>query len=247
MKINLSPQRRDDPLVVVRAGSVLTINGAVFDLSQMGNGDTLPRSAIASEWLTSDVDKVGGELTLTLLLPIPWNYSPEQAFPQPLLNVPDGRVVFPLPLPDESGGYPPLPPLPPVIGSGAIDWAQLVTQAMKDAVLLAAQLAAATAELNARVRVGNAQALALNGRIATLNWLIDEQDPEDPDYMEPTAEDIAERTALKALLLKWNSYNAKLGKMKTQATWPTAPVWPVAPALYVENTSANKAIAAPTI
>lgn len=121
-----------------------------------------------------------------------------------------------------------------------IDWTKLITKAMKDAALLAAQLAAATTELNNRTRIGNAQALALNGRIATLNWLIDEQDPEDPDYMEPTAEDIAERTALKALLLKWNSYNAKLGKVKTQATWPSAPVWPVAPVLYVETPLASK-------
>lgn len=114
-----------------------------------------------------------------------------------------------------------------------------VPQWLIDKVAAAAVLAAATADLNARTREGNAQALALNGRIATLNWLIDEQDPDDPDYIEPTEEDIAERAVLKPLLTKWNSYNVKLGKVKTQATWPTAPVWPVAPALYVEGPSST--------
>ncbi|MHC8386752.1 hypothetical protein ACYZTM_01520 [Pseudomonas sp. MDT2-39-1] len=100
MIIKLSPQRRDDSLQVIKAGSVLTVNGQVFDFSRMGDGDTLPNSAINSEWFAGDVDKMEGELTLTLLLPNPWNFSPEQAFPAPLENVPDGPVAFPGPLPD---------------------------------------------------------------------------------------------------------------------------------------------------
>ncbi len=99
MRIKLSPQRRDDQLVVLRSGSTLSVNGEVFDFSQMGDGDTLPRAAIQSEWFVGDVDKVAGELTLTLLLPNPWNCSPEQAFPADLVDVPDGLVIFPQPLP----------------------------------------------------------------------------------------------------------------------------------------------------
>lgn len=100
MRIKLSPQRRDDTLEVVRSGSTLTINGEVFDFSRMVDGDTLPLSAITSEWFAGAVDKEGGELTLTLVLPNPWNFSPEQAYPATLENVPDGAVIFPGPLPE---------------------------------------------------------------------------------------------------------------------------------------------------
>jgi hypothetical protein len=100
MRIKLSPQRRDDTLTVIRSGSILTVNGEFFDFTQMGDGDTLPRSAIQSEWFAGDVDKADGELTLTLLFPNPWNYSQEQAFPVDLLNVPNGPVIFPQPLPE---------------------------------------------------------------------------------------------------------------------------------------------------
>jgi hypothetical protein len=100
MIIKLSPVRTDKTLTVIKSGSTLTVNGEIFDFSQMGDGDTLPSSAILSEWFAGDIDKAGGELTLTLFFPNPWNYSPEQAFPVDLLNVPDGPVIFPQPLPD---------------------------------------------------------------------------------------------------------------------------------------------------
>lgn len=100
MKIKLSPLRTDDTLEVSRAGAMLTINGEAFDFSQMADGDTLPASAISSPWFFGQIDNVGGELELTLILPLPVNYSPEQAFPIPLESVPDGPVVFPAPLPE---------------------------------------------------------------------------------------------------------------------------------------------------
>ncbi|MBV4518545.1 hypothetical protein KVG88_00590 [Pseudomonas sp. SWRI74] len=99
MLINLSPQRRDDTLEVVKAGNVLSVNGKDFDFSPMGEGDTLPASAISSIWFFDKVDRINGELVLTLYLPLPYNYSHEQAFPVPLESVPDGPVAFPLPLP----------------------------------------------------------------------------------------------------------------------------------------------------
>lgn len=99
MRIKLSPQRRDDTLSVIKSGHTLIVNGEAFDFSQMGDGDTLPASAVSSEWFAAGVEKTGSELTLTLFFPNPWNYSPEQAFPVDLVNVPDGPVVFPGPLP----------------------------------------------------------------------------------------------------------------------------------------------------
>ena len=99
MKINLSPQRRDDAIEISRAGAVVTINGESFDFSQMADGDTLPVAAINSEWFAGDVHKADGELELTLILPLPVNYSPAQAFPAPLLVSADGPVTLPQPLP----------------------------------------------------------------------------------------------------------------------------------------------------
>ena len=99
MRIKLSPQRRNDTLAVIKSGGILTVNGDTFDFSSMKDGDTLPHSAIRSEWFAGDVDNIGCELTLTLLLPLPANFSQEQAFPVDLTNVPDGPVILPQPLP----------------------------------------------------------------------------------------------------------------------------------------------------
>lgn len=101
MRIKLSPQRCEASLVVSKAGDVLTVNGEVFDFSFMRDGDTLPRAAIQSEWFHGDVTKQGGQLQLTLLLPLPHNFSPAQAFPADLVAVPDGPVALPQPLAEE--------------------------------------------------------------------------------------------------------------------------------------------------
>lgn len=99
MNINLSPQRRDDSLAVSVSGDVLSINGEAFDFSQMVDGDTLPASAIESEWFVDQVNKIGNDIFVTLILPLPANYSHAQAFPAPLFNLPNGPVAFPQPLP----------------------------------------------------------------------------------------------------------------------------------------------------
>jgi hypothetical protein len=99
MKINLSPMRRDDTLELSVAGAVLTVNGEPFDFAQMADGDTLPASAINSQWFAGDVHKADGDLELTLILPLPVNYSQAQAFPVPLLITADGPVALPQPLP----------------------------------------------------------------------------------------------------------------------------------------------------
>ncbi|MGH8334852.1 MAG: hypothetical protein ACRER3_26375 [Pseudomonas fluorescens] len=101
MIIKLSPQRRDDSLKVTKSGDILTINGDVFDLSFMNDGDTLPQHAINSQWFAGDVNKTGGELAVTLILPHPYNASEAQRFPVDLVNVPDGPVALPQSYPVE--------------------------------------------------------------------------------------------------------------------------------------------------
>lgn len=99
MNIILSPVRMDDTLEIFKEGNKLTLSGEVFDFTPMQEGSTLPSSAIDSRWFDQTVDMVDGEITLTIFLPNPVNYSPEQAFPAPLLSVPDGLVELPKPLP----------------------------------------------------------------------------------------------------------------------------------------------------
>lgn len=99
MIINLSPSRRDDELVVSRAGDVLTVNGEAFDFTQLSEGCNLPAEAISSNWFVGPVTRTSDGLELTLLLPLPVNYSPAQAFPEPLTVTADGPVALPQALP----------------------------------------------------------------------------------------------------------------------------------------------------
>lgn len=111
MKIILSPQRREDTLKIVKQGATLFINDEAFSFLRMGDGDTLPREAIKSEWFAGPVEKLNGELIVTLVMPNPWNYSHDQAFPEPISDVPDGVVDLPKPLPE----------LPDFFGQGVTD------------------------------------------------------------------------------------------------------------------------------
>ncbi|MNJ64571.1 hypothetical protein D3C77_605290 [compost metagenome] len=98
MNISLSPVLMAKTLTLVKAGDTLTINGESFDFSALPDGATLPFGSVASEWVFGDVNRTAGELEITITLPLPDNYSQEQAFPVPLINVSDGVVTLPQPL-----------------------------------------------------------------------------------------------------------------------------------------------------
>ena len=95
MRINLTPQRRGDTLTLSREGDTLTINGTAFDFSQLEDGDLLPRDAVDCEFLASDVERIDGHVTLTLIAPHGMNASEAARFPQPILDPPDGPVEVP--------------------------------------------------------------------------------------------------------------------------------------------------------
>lgn len=223
MIINLSPQRRDDTLRAARTGDSLAINGEVFNFAQLAEGDTLPWAALGSEWFAGDVERIGGQLVLTLWLPNPWNYSQEQAFPAPLLNVPDGEVLFPQPLPTESEAAPPLSEPLDREHPGAIDWSLLVTAKMKAEAAAAAQLAQMKALLAIKNASANAQILRIQDRVDTLGYGIDSG--------EATEADEAEQATLLVSLKAWKGYKFSLGKVTSQASWPAAPVWPAEPVI----------------
>lgn len=219
MKIILSPQRRDDTLIAVKSGDVLTLNSVRFDLSPIGEGDTLPFDAIHSQWLPGNIERLNGELTLTMLFPNPSNYSQAQAFPSPLLNVPDGVVVFPEP--EQADYVAPQPdPSAPII-DGVIDWSRLVTKEMKDAAILAAQLSTVKSELAERNARAATQIARIQDRIETLGYGI--------EIGEATPEEEAEQAALAAPLKAWKVYKYALGKVTTQPGWFDSPVWPAEP------------------
>ena len=95
MKLILSPQRRDDTLTVVKQGDTLTINGTAYDFSQLPDGGTLSADAVYCEFVIGSVNRVDGELELTLLLPHGANASEAARFPQPIINPADGKLELP--------------------------------------------------------------------------------------------------------------------------------------------------------
>lgn len=95
MKITLSPQRRDDTLTVTKQGDTLTINGTAYDFSQLPDGATLPAEAVDCEFIIDPVERINGELELTLLLPHGLNASDAARFPQPIIDPADGALELP--------------------------------------------------------------------------------------------------------------------------------------------------------
>ncbi|HWJ89341.1 MAG TPA: hypothetical protein VNS12_14840 [Pelagibacterium sp.] len=95
MLIYFSPQRRDDTLAASRQGDTLTINGDVFDFSTLPDGATIAVENSPSPWITSPIERINGELHLTMLLPHGPNPSPAVAFPDPLVDPADGPLVLP--------------------------------------------------------------------------------------------------------------------------------------------------------
>lgn len=96
MRITFSPIRSDILMLeAVKSGDTLTVNGILFDFSQLQEGATLPADAIGSPMCCGPAERIGGELQVTLLLPIGPNPSQAQAFPQPITVTVDGPVPLP--------------------------------------------------------------------------------------------------------------------------------------------------------
>lgn len=95
MHISFSPQRRDDEMTVSKSGDALTINGEAFDFSSLPDGGTIPPQIVPCEWISGPVERVDGELLLTLILPHRPSPSEAVAFPQPITVTEDGAVAIP--------------------------------------------------------------------------------------------------------------------------------------------------------
>lgn len=95
MNITFNPARRDEQLVLSRAGDVLTVNGEAFDFSPLADGATLPAEAIASDWFSGPVERIDGVLHVVLTLPHGVNAPEETRFPAPVTLTTDGPVAVP--------------------------------------------------------------------------------------------------------------------------------------------------------
>jgi hypothetical protein len=95
MKIKLSPTRSDKTLILEKQGDTLIINGEPFDFTLLPEGGVLPQDAIFSEDIVSDVERINGEVNLTILFPHGTNATHEQRFPEPITVTEDGEVELP--------------------------------------------------------------------------------------------------------------------------------------------------------
>lgn len=95
MKINLTPVRSDEQLEVSREGDTLILNGEPFDFSPLAAGASLPAWAIASGWFDGQVERVDGQLELTIRLPHAANAPESTRFPKPITVTADGPVDLP--------------------------------------------------------------------------------------------------------------------------------------------------------
>jgi hypothetical protein len=95
MLIKLSPVRLDELLEASAIGDVITLNGQDFDFTQLPEGATLPADAINSEHFVGPVERINGELHLTLRLPHGPNPSQAVAFPEPITVTQDGPASLP--------------------------------------------------------------------------------------------------------------------------------------------------------
>lgn len=95
MYIKLSPQRTNRLLSLEKQNQTLIINGEPFDFSGLPDGATLPKDAIDSDVIISDVERIDGEIHLTVLIPHGANAPEETRFPKPIKVKEDGAIDLP--------------------------------------------------------------------------------------------------------------------------------------------------------
>lgn len=95
MRISFSPQRRDDVLAIEKTnGDRLRINGELFNFNPMEEGDTIHE--VPCEWVVGPVERIDGEIHLTLILPHGASPSAAVAFPETITVTEDGPIAVPV-------------------------------------------------------------------------------------------------------------------------------------------------------
>ena len=98
MIINLSPTQvlpgQTPALSMSVDGDTLTIDGTALHFAPLDDGDTLPADAVAHDSILGDVTRQGGEIHLTVLLPIGPGAPEAARFPEPI-HATGGPVELP--------------------------------------------------------------------------------------------------------------------------------------------------------
>lgn len=95
MHISFSPVRQNQCVVFEKRGDCLIIDGEAFDFSDLPNGAQLPADAVASAFVTGPVERIGGVLHLTVLLPHGADAPDSTRFAEPVTVLEDGPVPLP--------------------------------------------------------------------------------------------------------------------------------------------------------
>lgn len=96
MRISFSPQRCDGVLTLEQTTTDrLRINSELFNFAPLAEGNTIPAGAIPCEWIVGSVERIDGEVCLTLVLPHGANPSAAVAFPEPITVTEDGPIAVP--------------------------------------------------------------------------------------------------------------------------------------------------------
>lgn len=145
MIIKLSPSRSDAELTVRKEKDALTINGVTFDFSRLAESSTLPAEAVGCEFVVAPVERINGDLMLTLMLPHAADAPQAARFPVDLYPA-DGQVQLPgLDLGERLAAT-----------AGVIDWSQVVTAEAKAQAAADQLVAAVVADLAQRRAVADA-------------------------------------------------------------------------------------------
>lgn len=95
MIIKISPVRMDAELAVAVSGDVLIVNGVTYDFGPLPDGAVLPADAIGCSWIGQPVERVAGELIITLTMPHGPDASEALRFPVDIINPPNGELRLP--------------------------------------------------------------------------------------------------------------------------------------------------------
>ena len=145
MIIKLSPVRSDAHLSVAKAGDILEVNGVALDFSRLAEGATLPAGAVGCEFVIAPVERINGDLVLTLMLPHDADAPQGARFPVDLYPA-DGQVQLPgLELGDRLSAT-----------AGVIDWSQVITAEAKAQAAAEQLLATVVSEQAQRRAVADA-------------------------------------------------------------------------------------------
>ncbi|MGN7901489.1 tail fiber assembly protein [Pseudomonas sp. 22373] len=145
MIIKLSPVRSDVSLSVSKSGDTLEVNGVALDFSRLPDGATLPAESVGCNFVISPVERINGDLVLTLMLPHAADAPQGARFPVDLYPA-DGQVQLPgLELGERLAATP-----------GVIDWSQVITVEAKAQAAADQLLATVVADIAQRRTVADA-------------------------------------------------------------------------------------------